>query len=83
MGYSRKVVHPPHRGMKNCFNIFLEFQTILHEISSIPKTNREIGHRGNMFKEENDSEFQGEIRKQGIEEHHSKTIDWNSKTNRK
>ena len=48
-GYSRKVVHPPHRSMKNCFNIFLEFQPILDEISGIPKENKKTRHRGTSF----------------------------------
>ena len=33
----------------DCFDVFLEFQTILHDISGIPKTNREIGHRGTII----------------------------------
>ena len=29
LGYSRKVVHPPHRGMKNYSDNFLEFQKLI------------------------------------------------------
>ena len=62
MGYSRKVVHPPLEEWKIASKFF----------SGIPKTNKEIGYRGTIFKEENNLEFQGKIRKQGIDEHHSK-----------
>ena len=38
------------------------------------KTKREIGHRGTISNQKNISEFQQKIKKQGIEEQHSKTI---------
>ena len=64
IGLFQKSCAPPHRGMKKCFNVFLEFQTILHGNSGIPKlTNREIGYGGTIFEEKNYLEFQEKSKK--------------------
>ena len=41
---------PAHRGVKHCLIFFFSgIPKILHNISGIPKTNREIGHRGTII----------------------------------